>query len=50
MSTCAAVSIGFREVRGIGVNVKDHVGGVETDCGIGMGGKVIKELLAFFHR
>ena len=30
------------------MNIKDHVKGIEMDCGIGMGGKGIKELLAFF--
>jgi hypothetical protein len=49
MSTCATVSIGFGEVRPIGMNAEDHVGRVESDCCIAMGGKVIEELFAFFH-
>jgi hypothetical protein len=50
ISACTTVSVGFVEVRRIGVNVEDHVGIVESDCRIGMGGKVTEELFAFFHR
>ncbi len=50
MATCSAVSVGFGQIRRVGVNVEDHVGGMKPDRGIGMGGKVIKELFAFFHR
>jgi hypothetical protein len=50
VAACATVGISFGEVRSIQVNVEDHVGGVEVDGGFGMGGEVIEELFAFFHR
>ncbi len=49
MTACPTVCVGFGEVRRIGVNVEDHVGGMKTDGGIGMSRKVIEELFAFFH-
>ncbi len=48
MTACQTVCIGFGEVRRVGVNVEDHVGGMKMDGGIGMSCKVIKELFAFF--
>jgi hypothetical protein len=44
MSACMTVSVGFGEVRRIEVNVGDHVGSVESNCCVGMGVEVIKEL------
>ncbi len=51
LATCTTVSIGFREVRCVGVNSEDHVGSgsVKSYCCGWMGGKVVKELVAFFH-
>ncbi len=50
MTTCSTVGVGFGQVRCIGVNVEDHVGGMKPDRGVDMGGEVIKELFVFFHR
>ncbi len=49
MTACRTVCVGFGEVRRVGVNVEDHVGGMKMDGGIRMSREVIKELFAFFH-
>lgn len=45
MATNAAAGLGFVEIGGIAVDVKDHVGGTESDFGVGVGGTVVEELV-----
>ena len=44
MATSSATCVGFVEVAGVAVNLKNHVAGGEFEDGIGQGGKIIKEL------
>ena len=44
MATSRAAGLGLVDVRGIRVNLKNHVGRIKTDDSVGMGGEIIKEM------
>lgn len=46
MAGCTAASIRENEIGGIGAYGKYHIASVITDCGIGVGGEVVKEHVA----
>lgn len=47
-TTSARPCFGFREVRGITVNMENHGAGRVADTGIGVSGSIIKELIGSF--
>eukprot|EP00978_Attheya_sp_CCMP212_P035731 scaffold157281_cov78-Attheya_sp.AAC.1 len=44
VATCSAPCLGFREVRGITVDLEAHVACIKADSGFGFGGTVVEEL------
>ena len=47
VSCSAAMCVGFRGIGCVGM-CEDHVGGVITNFGIGMGVEIVKEMLGMF--
>ena len=42
------VCVGFREIGCVGMCIDDHVGGVITNFGIGLGVEIVEEMLGMF--
>ena len=40
--------VGFGEIGCVGMCIEDHVGGVITNCGIGISVEIVKEMLGMF--
>ena len=48
MATCATLRPFDREVGCVGMDIEDHVGGMESYRGVRMGGKIVEELVSIF--